>query len=268
MIEFKDLQELSSYVDEDTILTQLKKVICKYIPSNDFFQFFIHEYNLTGTQEIEKFFKHMNEYHIIDYIKGVLDHKIVSDFLTTNQYRLVGTLSHFIREINELLEDNDIMLCSILTDIKKYLITFLCNYTHDTQLLDPNELYRIDDKIKNEHLIYKVDIENRDKPFIDIDHNVIIATTEQIHRELINTYYDNKLKGNWKRPTDDELQQANIEKIAFGHICNNVYIIDSIKNMTIDDVVQDMKDAGINGKIYYYFPETPDYGTAIRKASK
>jgi hypothetical protein len=130
------------------------------------------------------------------------------------------------------------------------------------ETIDITDIPKLENNVGDEYMLTEqLDYDNRDKALVDIDGNILIGKNGQTHAQVIQDYLDEissdkKLEDDYYRPSDDKLDKIlNPEYSAFGHIVDDNILIEetTLDNITIDNVVQDIKNNKIRyEKIYNY----------------
>lgn len=119
-----------------------------------------------------------------------------------------------------------------------------------TKYYDCTELKNLNDSVGDQHSLSDIiDFDNRDAAFIDLDGEILVSDNGMSHAQLVNKYLEEhneykKLYDENARPTNSEMESnCYTDRFAFGHIINNVWIIDthSISQMDVDEVIEDIK---------------------------
>lgn len=144
-----------------------------------------------------------------------------------------------------------------------------------------SELTKLDDKIGQvSNFTGKIDSYNRDYPFVLIYPDVYLKGKEgEYHTELIQDWCkENNIDMNQsmndkkeERVTEKDLQDTqknnntsyDLNKCAFGHVISNMAFIDTTQGMTIDDIVDKLKEQKFT-KIYYF----DDNNNTVKRLAK
>lgn len=279
--EYNSLQDIINNTSKEEQLNKILSIIKMYIENNDqIYKFFIDKDHLTNKNDVIEFFNFFSSKKLFIYIDSIKE-QIASKYLLLNQYSVKNINTLAIDIVNFLKEH-----FNIIRSLNKYVtdnsIEFINNYFHSEKVIPSDQKYTKimqaedlgllsdeEDPIGSIHTIYKVDVNNRVGPFVDIDNRIVPAQAgEKTHGQIINRYlklgYSNDKV--WFR-TNKKIIKQHADSFAFGHFCkNNVIIIDSLTNTTMDQVVKDLQDDGYNEKIYLYIPDTARCGNACRKA--
>ena len=263
---------LSTLIEKDSekdIFDQLYNIVDFYVHGDAVYDFFIDENDLKSLEDITHFFRFsLDIYKLLEFLESIKE-KIATDYILKYNINDIEDISQFADDIYQFLDDNSILLYALVVTITKNFTDYLRKNAGTNRLkdlLNAEDLSKENDDINDEYFINRIDFDNRKKPFIVIDGKLIPAKNEKTHGLLINNYLNlNKTEDEaWHRPSAKEVDQ-----IAFGHICDgNIYVVDAMRSLTIDDVVKAFKASKYLGKLYYYIPKTSDYGQAIRKANK
>ena len=254
-----------------TIIKYLFDALAQLIPTTKYYQYVINKHKLYTLDNVKKYFKIARTEDIIEYIDEVLTwEKVTTTYLMLSQ-NVVDNFSQCVDDIKQFINDNHIVLWKLNTVIEDNFEEHL-SQLHITDVINAKELNDKDDNIGDDTNVFRVDIGNRDGLFVDIDGEILISYDNRTHNDLVNDYlkrFNQKLNVKWLRPNLHSIKKkADISYIAFGHICNNVYIIDGKQNVSIDNVINDLQNNGISKKIYHYIPRTNDYATVKRLAKK
>lgn len=104
----------------------------------------------------------------------------------------------------------------------------------------------------------RLDYNNRDFAFVDIDGNILVSDKGKTHAQLLQNYLDEasdyKLKDGWKRPDIEEIDEALQPKYcAFGHILDDCIFIETYTGVSCETILSDIKKSDISyDKIYKY----------------
>lgn len=135
--------------------------------------------------------------------------------------------------IDKLIEDNDIL----------------------NNVIDIDKISTLEDKIGDTNSISKrIDFNNRDNAFIDIDGEILISNKNQTHGQMIQEYI-NTSKSSSFRPSINTMDEFSNNYYAFGHILDGNIFIETytLDSTSIDRIISDIESSGINyEKIYEY----------------
>lgn len=218
-----------------------------------------------GPEERVDVLENLNENEILD-----IDSNIIADNLL-NKYKIKFSDNYskqdFENDVNDyILEKSGYDIVELVSEnITRFLEKK--EKEHDTfyykNLADVNSLCDIDDNIGEDTEIEgRVDYDNRDAAFVDIDGQILVSDEGESHAQLVNKYLDSiggdELNDDWYRPDVEEIEEKSDggRAVAFGHIVNdNVWIIEdgTLTDISVEDVVSDIKASGKEyTKIYSY----------------
>lgn len=246
--------------------------LCEYIITPEFFEFILKQDNIKNIKDIHDTCNNIDINLIKEYINKYCYYKIcdslskdLNEKIEDDIYDYIYNNDNIIQEIKNRIQYNfSKIIYRDFFEHGKYL----------NKLTQASDLANIQDKKEQQTYIIRTDINNRDKAFIDIDHHILISEPGEIHKDLFNRYTakDNvRFNRGRRRPTKKDVEtKTDIKCWAYGHISNNIYIIDGVNNISIDDVVNDLKKQGVSDKIYSfeYINNSNYYGLATREAKK
>ena len=153
---------------------------------------------------------------------------------------------------------NDYMCNNACTEWLKNVMYELHNTENDygfgstKKIKNISELENIDDAVGDKiEIPQKLDFNNRDKAFIYIAPNtLLISGKNESHTQMLDKYLNTKSNDDKTRKTDKELSDENIEQVSFGHIIDDIAFIETLQNVSLEDVVQSLLDK--YNKIYFY----------------
>jgi len=247
-------------------------ILGQYFISPNFIEYILKQDYIKNMQDISNVFNNLDINLLKEYLQKIEPEKISNELAKSINRPVHIDLYDYIYNnaniINQLIERIQYNFSRIIYreffEQGKYL----------DKLTQARDLANINDK-KGQHIyIIRTDVSNRDKAFMDIDNEILLSEHNENHQQLFNKYlqkYNVRFYRGKRRPKKDEvLSETNVKAWAYGHVSNNVYIIDGVNNITIDQVIQDLKKKGITEKIYSfeYANGTKYYGLATREAKK
>jgi hypothetical protein len=253
--------ELDSLQNIDEINKYIERLALNTISDPDFYKNYIvdngSEYELVNIPDtdildnlpiIPTVITHIKEHFGADF-KGVSQDEIINEL--KQEFALSDEMMELSNELNNEASD---YFNKLLRD-KKDKEKAKC-----LKAVDITELQELDDSIGEEsRMLDEIDYDNRNAAFMDLDGDILISKPEETHAQLINRYLKEHSEGkelddDFCRPTSNEVEETcNVDRIAFGHIIGYIWIIDtySISNMSVDEVISDIKDSGKTfSKIY------------------
>ena len=244
--------------------------LTEYIINSKFFEFILNQNFIKNMQDIHNFFNNFDINLLKEYIyKNCYNNicedlsKILNAQIDDNIYEYIYNNSYIMTEIMNRIHINfGKIIYRNFFEQGKYL----------DKLTQASDLAELDDRINQQTYIVRTDVGNREKAFVDIDHNILVSKNNEIHAQLFNRYVEKdnvRFNRGRRRPTEKDIKsKTNIKCWACGHIANNIYIIDSLNNITIDEVINDLHEYGIHSKIYSfeYINKNIYYGLATREA--
>lgn len=273
---YNNLYDIIDNTSDDEQIENLINIIQIYILSDNIYEYFIQSYKLNTVQEFQTFFNiQYNSDYLLEYLRSIKE-QIASKYLVMHQYT-VENINKLSKDIIDIISEQSFQLRKLVNLVIMHVNNFISKHmkdnTFDEPIYEAEELGLMNDNedpINGDHMIVEVDINNRIKPFVDLDHIIVEAEAgEQTHGQVINRYLKlgKSKEKSWFR-TDRRVIKEHAKQFAFGHICNNkVIVIDALIDMTMDDVVQDLKAADYSDyKIYYYDNILSEFGLATRKA--
>ena len=136
--------------------------------------------------------------------------------------------------IDKLIEDNDIL----------------------NNVIDIDKISTLEDKIGDTNSISKrIDFNNRDNAFIDIDGEILISNKNQTHGQMIQKYINTSKSLSFYRPSINTMDELSNNYYVFGHILDDNIFIETytLEGTSIDRIISDIRSSGINyEKIYEY----------------
>lgn len=199
-------------------------------------------------------------------------------FQKDNVNNITDTLSDFIKNIDasaiesmvskdvgESIKFNQIVdfiesntMCK--NDLTKMYDRFKSKYkeTENDGLLNVSEVKQLNDSVgETTKFNGHIDFDNRDKCFVYIHPNQLLVSNEgESHTQLLQDWCDknnisfNSTKSE-ERLTKQELKDIDINKCSFGHIVDSIAFIDSLQNVSIDEVTKSLIKNGFS-KVYNY----------------
>ena len=274
--KYKSLWNIINKTSEEDQLAKLLNVVNIYIQSDKIYNYFIDKENLTDLDQIDKFFNiSIDSYKILEFLDSIKE-QIATKYLLMNQYQ-VDNIQQLSTDIIKFLDENAMRLYPFREQIAYNFMKFLERNSNSPKLQyvrKADELGLLtdeEDPIGKTHKIIRVDVRNRKKAFVDINHHIEEAQNGELtHGQILNRYFkmNRPEKDTWYRPSKRKLEEYE-KYLAFGHLCNNnVIIIDTLMNLTIDEVVKDLQQQGYTDKVYYYIPTAAEFGDATREAKK
>ena len=264
-----DIKEKIPNLDEYII-----GILSHYFISPEFIEYILKQDYVKSMRDIYNIFNNLDIKLIKEYLELFEPQKIQDELIkdihqpiNINLYEYIFNNANIIKELIQRIQYNFIkIIYREFFEQGKYL----------NKLTQASDLANIDDTKKQQTYIIRTDVNNRDKAFMDIDRHILLSPPGGIHKDLFNQYVEKKYNikfnnGKKRRPKKENvLSKTNIKSWAYGHISNNVYIIDGVNNITIDEVVDDLKKYGITDKIYSfeYINNQVYYGLATREAKK
>ena len=190
---------------------------------------------------------------IIDYIKEISEdiaNEVVSKFsLTFND--------EYTSFTNDLIDY--IMYNGLYDDVTEDMQEKADAYMRDNDISeDVKNIPSLKDNIGDTtELSNTIDIENRSAAFMDIDRYIFVSKHNGTHAELIDEYlqdYGQSLKDKTNRPQKQDLENLDIDenKIAFGHVIDDVFLIEDTNALSVDEVKEDIEKCYRYKKIYTY----------------
>lgn len=273
---YKSLWDIINKTSEERQLNNILKIVKIYINSDNVYNYFITTNNLMDLNEIDKFFNiTLDTYQILEFLTSIKD-QLATKYLLINQYE-VNNIQQLGDDIIQLLDDNIMKLYPFREQVAYNFVKFLERNSNNPNLQYIRKAEELglltdeEDPIGKTHKIIRVDIRNRKRPFVDINHHIEEAKNgETTHGQILNRYFkmNRSDKEAYFRPSKRQIEEYE-KHLAFGHLCNNnVIIIDTLMNLTIDEVVEDLKKQNYTDKIYYYIPTAAEFGDATREAKK
>lgn len=132
------------------------------------------------------------------------------------------------------------------------------------KLLSPIELLDIKDKVGDtEPIEFAVDLGNRDEAFVYLDGDLLFGEGKS-HTQIVNDYCEdhdlNNLSKDFERVDEKEVADVtNREQVAFGHIVEGMAFIETLFNVSLEEVLDAVKKYK---KVY----ELVDYSHVTRLA--
>lgn len=247
-------------------------ILCQYFIDSNFIEFILKKDYIKNMQDIYKVFENLDINLLKEYLQTIELQKI-SDELAKSINKLVNIdLYEYIYKSTYIISE---LIKRIQLNFSKIIYReFFEQGKYLNKLTQAKDLANIKDTKGQQTYIIRTDVNNRDKAFMDIDNEILLSEYNENHQQLFNKYlqkYNVRFHRGKRRPKKEEvLSKTKIKSWAYGHISNNVYIIDGVNNITIDQVTQDLKKKGVIGKIYSfeYVNNSVYYGLATREAKK
>lgn len=193
-------------------------------------------------------------------------------FQEANAEYAKGTFEEFIKHIDkteiermvsEELDDDSITFNTIVSfinsnhfckaDLTKMYERFKSRHHKDEKdgLLNPSEVKTLNDSVGDvTRFDGHIDFDNRDKCFVYIHPNQLLVSKKgQSHTQLlqdwcVNNDTDFESGKTEERLTKQELKDIDINKCSFGHIVDSIAFIDSVQNVSLDEVTKALTNEG------------------------
>lgn len=261
-----DITKISNFNDH------ILGVLGQYFISSDFIEFVLKKDYIKNMKDIYNTFENLDINLLKEYLQSIEPQKISDELAKSINHPVNIDLYTYIYNSNYIISE---LIKRIQLNFSKIIYReFFEQGKYLDKLTQAKDLADIVDKKGQQTYIIRTDVNNRDKAFMDIDNEILLSEHNENHQQLFNKYlqkYNVRFHRGKRRPKKDEvLSKTKVKAWAYGHISNNVYIIDGVNNITIDQVLQDLKKKGITGKVYSfeYANNSVYYGLATREAKK
>lgn len=230
--------------------SQLNKLIISIF---DALRFKVYDWIEANKKLADKDLLRGAKFQIIENFKTFDIHRVNNLFLRLNK---ITVNSHKL--INYIL--NSPLMNIFLGNIERY-INRMRKQNNTKGLKHWQELLDIDEPKKTEwdtDSSFSVDFPNRDFPFVYINGELIIGKhSTDIHADLIRQYFQEHniqdrglIEKNHIRSMNDIPQLDSTLPVALGHICKDLAFVETVLNMSIDEIVSKLADK--YRKVYDY----------------
>ena len=238
---------------------------------DDFITKFADAYPPRDYDNLDEFKDAFNDIGIdefVDYLFNNYSWEIARDFIHKLHIKQVESLDYLADEIKEYIYEEDIFPTSIADDCCDMLDKYKDEFKPYIDTV--GELYELDDDVKDEAIVGMYpDVGYRDGCLVDIDGTIIYDFEDKTHSQLLGEYFGNEEVDTVRTDAKNQLRAEDITSYTFGHICNDIILIDEPTGTTVKDVVNDIKNSGLDyAKIYLWKSDLwEDDGLVERVAS-
>ena len=233
--------------------------LCKLWFDNDeqerFNAQFADDYPPEDFDSLDDFKDALNDISLDSFIYFLFNdygYEIARDFIVKLSIKQVESLTFLADEISEYIDEEGLFPESIVDACCNKLDIYKDQFKqHVDTAYDLND---IDDNINDEVIVGQYpDAGYRDGALVDIDGTILYDFDEKTHSQLLGEYFDNEDVDTVRTDAKRQLREEDIQTFTFGHICNNVILIDEPNGTTVKDVVNDIKQSDLDyNKIYLW----------------